>query len=184
MSEPCEKFYFVRHGETDANANNLAAGSGWDIELNSVGLAQAQALAASERLGMCKDVMTICVSPMTRALQTAEAINQVLQAPLVVIEQLKEWQLGDWERVSWSELPSLYHPDSNPPNGETQIQFGTRVAGGLSAALGQAGPILIVAHGGVWHAISRILTLPHASIGNCDLIRVQRASAADPWILD
>src|ERR1700733_9192683 len=141
-----QKFYFVRHGQTDANLSNLAAGSGWDIELNEAGLAQAKALAESERIENCRDVRTICVSPMARALQTAEAINQVLQAPLVIIDELKEWYLGDWEKGSWSDLPSLYAPGAHPPNGESQIEFGTRVAAGLAAALRQPSPIMIVAH--------------------------------------
>lgn len=184
MSQTEEKFYFVRHGQTDANLTNLAAGSGWDIELNETGLAQAKELAESERIELCRDVKTICVSPMARARQTAEAINQVLQKPIVIIDELKEWHLGDWEKGPWSELPSLYHPDTNPPNGESQMEFGMRVSAGLTAALAHPGPIMIVAHGGVWHCISRILTLPKGSIDNCDLRRVIRSSAVEPWRLD
>jgi broad specificity phosphatase PhoE len=179
-----EKFYFVRHGQTDANLSNLAAGSGWDIELNATGLAQAKAFAEGERIEICRDVKTICVSPMARARQTAEAINEILQAPIVIIDELKEWYLGDWEKGPWSDLPSLYHPDTNPPNGESQIEFGTRIAAGLAAALAHPGPIMIVAHGGVWHAVSRILSLPRGSIDNCDLRRVRRDHSDEPWRLE
>jgi broad specificity phosphatase PhoE len=184
MSQTEEKFYFVRHGQTEANLTNLACGSGWDIELNETGLAQAKALAESDKIEICRDVKTICVSPMLRAKQTAEAITQVLHAPIVLIDQLKEWHLGDWERGSWADLPSLHHPDTNPPNGESQMEFGMRVSAGLTAALAHPGPIMIVAHGGVWHAISRILSLPKGSIENCDLKCVRRGHSDEPWQLE
>jgi broad specificity phosphatase PhoE len=179
-----ERFYFVRHGQTDANINNLAAGAGWDVELNEMGHSQAKELAASEAFRACVDVKTICASSMLRAKQTAEALCAVIKAPVVYIDELKEWHLGDWEKRPWSDLPSLYHPDSNPPNGESQIQFGERIAAGLAKALSHPGPVLIVAHGAVWHAISRILSLPGGGIGNCELKVVSRARAADSWILE
>lgn len=184
MTTTPQKFYFVRHGQTDANLSDLAAGAGWDIELNATGLAQAKTLADSEHIKNCSDVKTICVSPMLRARQTAEAINEVLKAPIVVIDELKEWHLGDWEKTSWKTLPDLFHPDTNPPNGEMQLDFGKRVSAGLQAALAQPGPILIVAHGGVWHAVSRILNLPPGSIGNCAIKRVIRPDQNTQWQLD
>lgn len=184
MSQMEEKFYFVRHGQTDANLTNRAAGSGWDIELNETGLNQAKTLAESERMSLCREVRTICVSPMTRAMQTARAINEVLQAPLVIIDDLKEWHLGDWEKGYWSDLPSLYSPDSHPPNGESQLEFGMRIKSGLAAALACEGPVMIVAHGGVWHAISKLLSLPKSPIDNCDLRVVSRPDANSPWSFD
>ena len=179
-----EKFYFVRHGETEANLKRLAAGCGWDVGLNETGIAQAKALAESESLSLCKDVTTIYVSPLSRARQTADVINQVLQAPVEIIDALKEWDLGDWERQSWEGLPDLFHPDSNPPNGETQLGFGQRVAMGLSPLLAKPGPVMLVAHGGVWHALSRILSLPFSSVSNCALVQVSRSGAAGEWIIE
>jgi len=179
-----QKFYFVRHGQTDANLSDLAAGAGWDIELNATGLEQAKTLAASDHIKGCSDVKTICVSPMLRARQTADAINEVLKAPIVVIDELKEWHLGDWEKTPWHTLPDIYHPDPNPPNGEKQLEFGLRIAAGLNSALAQPGPILIVAHGGVWHAVSRILKLPPGSIGNCAIKRVIKTDQDAQWQLD
>lgn len=178
-----QRFFFVRHGQTDANIGNLAAGAGWDIDLNEVGLAQARELAESEHIKSCLDVQTICVSPMRRAMQTAEALRTIIKAPLVQIDELREWHLGDWERRSWTELPSLFHPDSHPPNGESQLEFGQRIATGLGKALAHPGPVLIVAHGGVWHAIAKILSLPGGSITNCELKQLSRATADDLWVL-
>lgn len=183
MSDLSERFFFVRHGQTDANISNLAAGAGWDIELNQTGLTQAQELAASEHIKSCVNVKTICVSPMLRAKQTAEALRTTIKAPVVYIDELKEWHLGDWERRDWTELPSLFHADTNPPNGESQEEFGRRIATGLKKALAHEGPVLIVAHGGVWHAIAKILALPGGSITNCELKQLSRPHAQANWEL-
>ena len=180
MSEE-EKFYFVRHGQTHANLSNLAAGAGWDIELNETGLAQARQLAESEALRACLGVKTICVSPMKRAVQTAESLNQFLKAESIQVEDLREWHLGEWEKRSWSELPDLFLPGSDPPGGEAQIEFGMRVKLGLEHALSKPGPVLIVAHGGVWHAITKILQLDSGHIANCQLKEVRRPHKNAPW---
>jgi len=175
-----EKLFFVRHGQTDANLAELAAGAGWDIELNATGLAQARALAQSDAIEHLRTVKTICVSPMIRARQTAEIINEVIKAPLVVIEELKEWALGDWERRSWHELDFRV---GNPPGGESNEVFAERVASGLAQALTHAGPVLIVAHGGVWHRVARHLLLPYGEIDNCQLKHLRRAHKNDAWSL-
>src|SRR5476649_459821 len=104
MSQSEERFYFVRHGQTDANRDSLAAGSGWDIELNQTGLAQAKALAESDAIKQLHDVKTVCVSPLVRAQQTAQALSSVLKAPLETVDLLREWHLGEWERQPWDEL--------------------------------------------------------------------------------
>ncbi|MBS1994096.1 MAG: histidine phosphatase family protein [Cyanobacteria bacterium SZAS LIN-3] len=183
MSQAAQKFYFIRHGQTEANLSDLAAGAGWDIELNETGLAQAKALAESEQIKVCADTQTICVSPLLRARQTAEALKIVIDAPVVVIDELKEWHLGDWEKTPWSNLPNIFEPGTNPPNGEKQLEFGMRVSNGLNQALAQPGPVLIVAHGGVWHAICRILSIKAGSIENCAVKCVIRDDGDQPWRL-
>jgi probable phosphoglycerate mutase len=175
-----ERFFFVRHGQTDANLAELAAGAGWDIELNATGLAQARALAESKAMEHLRSVKTICVSPMIRARQTAEVINEAIKAPVVVIEELKEWFLGEWERRSWHELDFRV---GNPPGGENNEEFAERVAKGLSLALTHPGPVLIVAHGGVWHRVARHLMLPYGEIDNCQLKHLHRTHKDDVWNL-
>ncbi len=177
-----EKFYFVRHGQTEANLSELAAGSGWDIELNEAGHSQARELAESSSMQICREVKTICCSPMIRAVQTAEALNKILNVPIVKIDDLKEWHLGEWERKSWRDLPDLHAPDSNPPGGESKMEFGMRISGALQQCLKQDGPVLIVAHGGVWHAIARILSLASTDIGNCELKVVTKESESGKWV--
>lgn len=180
MTQLEEKFFFVRHGQTDANLAELAAGAGWDIELNATGLAQARALAESPAIEHLRVVKTVCVSPMIRARQTAEIINEFIKAPVIQIEDLREWHLGEWERRSWHELDFKV---GNPPGGESNDEFAERVARGLAQALTNDGPVLIVAHGGVWHRIARHLNLPYGEINNCQLKHLRRAHKDDIWSL-
>lgn len=175
-----EKFFFVRHGQTDANLAELAAGAGWDIELNATGMSQARALAESEAVEHLRAVKTICVSPMIRARQTAEIINEVIKAPVVVVEELKEWFLGEWERRSWHELDFRV---GNPPGGESNEEFASRVKKGLDISLSHPGPVLIVAHGGVWHRVARHLELPYGEINNCQFMHLRRSHKSDIWSL-
>jgi broad specificity phosphatase PhoE len=59
-------FWFLRHGETDWNAQGLSQGN-VDIPLNPTGLAQAR--SAAERLHN-RGIATIVASPLSRARDT------------------------------------------------------------------------------------------------------------------
>ena len=77
--------YFVRHGETDQNAENVFQTP--DTVLTEKGLAQAHTLA--ER---CKNlgIEALVSSSYTRALQTSEVISQELSIPIEVAEIFRE----------------------------------------------------------------------------------------------
>lgn len=176
------KFYFIRHGQTDANFMQLMSGGGWDIELNSTGIAQAKKAAekVSEHLS---DVKVICVSPMIRARQTAEILNESLKLPMVVIEELKEWLVGDWERAPWGSIPDPFKEGNDPPNGESRVEFERRVELGLRMCLQNRGPILIVAHGGVLHGMATPLGFDRLIIDNCVLHEIYRDAPGESWRL-
>ncbi|WP_371931551.1 histidine phosphatase family protein [Bacillus sp. MMSF_3328] len=86
MTEIC----LVRHGQTDWNAEGRIQGR-TDIELNEMGVRQAAA---------CRDHLAnenwdiIISSPLQRARQTAEIINQNIQKPLVLMEEFIEKSFG------------------------------------------------------------------------------------------
>ena len=63
-------FWFLRHGETDWNAQGLSQGN-VDIPLNPTGYAQAR--SAAERLRR-RGIATIVTSPLARARVTAEIV--------------------------------------------------------------------------------------------------------------
>ena len=174
-------FYYLRHGETDWNLERRAQGHN-DIPLNATGIAQAH--AAKAPLGRC-DIVTICCSPLARARVTAEIVNETLRRPLVVIDDLKECGYGikegqgrggDWMRA-WR------HGDT-PEGAESYEGFIARALAGLHQALAHPGPVLIVAHAGVYWAIQKYARLdPKTYLENGRPVRHDPPSARVPgWI--
>jgi broad specificity phosphatase PhoE len=168
------EFFFLRHGETEANDLQLMAGSGWDVPLNERGRQQAEDFAA-KHAGLLAKVKTVCVSPLTRAQQTAEIVNRALQKPQHQVDDLKEWFCGDWERQPYGNVPGLFaKPHIDPPNGEPVADFFDRCVRGVHTALQQGGPVLIVAHGGVWHGLCVKFGFATGWLDNCGLVHVAR----------
>jgi len=67
-------FWFLRHGETDWNAQGISQGN-VDIPLNATGIAQAR--AAAERLRN-RGIATIVASPLSRARVTERAATRMV----------------------------------------------------------------------------------------------------------
>lgn len=168
---PFEYFYFIRHGRTEANVNQLMAGGKNDIHLNDLGHEQAKR-AAEIIKSHCPEIQTICVSTMTRAKQTANYINEHLNIPMIEMPELIEWCFGDWEGKSWLDIAPLFLGNEEPANGETREGFKNRVHEGLSKALAKPSPILIVAHGGVWYKIQKIFNLELIKTDNCQIFKI------------
>ena len=164
-------FYFIRHGRTEANVHQLMAGGNTDIPLNETG--HQQAMQAAQLLkAKCPDIQTICVSSMTRAKQTADYINRELQRNILEMPELVEWRFGEWEGKKWDDVAHQFLTDGEPPNGESRLVFRTRILTGLQNALVQPGPVLVVAHGGVWYKIQRIFNLPLIKTDNCQVFKI------------
>ena len=94
------RIYFVRHGQSEANARGLVAGH-LDVPLTPLGEQQAQ-----ETAQYLKDVpfSHIYTSPLSRAYRTAEPHLQYHGVPLTVAEGLKEFNLHAWEGVPKAQL--------------------------------------------------------------------------------
>lgn len=160
-------FYYLRHGATKANEYGYMCGSEWDIELSEGGKAQA-VRGAEIALRCVKSLKTICTSPLRRAYQTAKEIQaRFPEADLREVEDLKEWNFGDWSRAPYKEIEEQYLGSGDPPGGETRQTFIDRVKIALRTCLSFPGPRLLVSHGGVWMMIHQFLFLtlddaPHA----------------------
>lgn len=178
--ENVDCFYFIRHGQTDANLQGVMCGGNWDIDLNLNGIEQARK-AANGPIRKLEEIATICSSPMKRARQTADILNQVLNAPIVTVDELAEWFVGDWERQPWGSIRDPFSEGNDPPGGETRKQFEWRVEIGLRKALQHRGPVLIVAHGGVLHGMTTPLGLERILIENCVLHKLYRTGADKTW---
>ena len=97
------KIYFVRHGQTDANANNVAMGQGLDIPLNAKGIEQAKELAEH----IDKDFHKIFCSPLIRAQQTCEILSKKLGVPFETRPGLAERDAGSLSGKTWDEVKKL-----------------------------------------------------------------------------
>lgn len=150
----------VRHGETDWNAVRRIQGR-TDIPLNEIGTMQAKD---------CKRYLNdfqwdvIVSSPLTRAKQTAEIINEEMNIPLIVMEQFNERNYGSIEGITIEERARL-DPNFYCPDQESIDYVKKRVLDGINQ-LHQLYPcknVIVVAHGGVINALLSVLS--HGIVG-------------------
>lgn len=159
--------YFVRHGQTDWNAEGRFQGQ-QDVPLNALGRRQALrngvALAA-----MLKDAdaADFVASPLGRARETMEILRGAMgldPSGYRLDDRLKEITFGAWEGRTLRELAAA-EPDVHaareadrwgftPPAGESYRALAERVAPVL-ADLGPA--TVMVAHGGIMRVLRGLL---------------------------
>ena len=88
------KFYYIRHGQTDWNLAEKMQGGQTEKDLNEKGVKQA--IETREKLKNIEYDILIC-SPMNRAIQTAQIINEGRNVPIIIDERLRERRLGEME---------------------------------------------------------------------------------------
>lgn len=147
---PRREFWFLRHGETDWNARQLAQGAA-DIQLNARGLEQAHAAAELLRgLG----IVAIHASPLSRARDTAEIAARVLGLEVNIVPELREAAYGIHEGVPMSGWFHGWVTGENTPQGaESFADLRRRACRAMDYCLAGAAPALIVAHGGLFRAL-------------------------------
>lgn len=162
MSIPKIPFYFLRHGETTYNNGDLITGQ-TDVPLTDAG--RGQALAVS----LCLPTFgTICCSPLTRTVETARIIgSRQPETPIKVIEGLKECNMGVLEGKTHQTLQAEWRKGALVEEAETVYDFDARVLEAVKAAVSEPGPVLVVAHGGVFKALLRIFHLETTPLPNC-----------------
>lgn len=110
-----QQIYVVRHGQSQANAHKVVAGS-QESPLTELGKEQAR-LAGEHLLGLGID--HIVCSPMGRAQETAKIIAKVIGFPpskIVINDNLRERTLGELESASYAHNP---RHNGNYPDAET-----------------------------------------------------------------
>ena len=153
-------FYYLRHGETEANRLKTIAGS-LDVELNETGRAQARAAIGRVRpLG----ITHVTSSDLRRARDTATIVAQALNLPHAVVPGLGERNWGEFE---WKPQ-ALRIPGSMPAGAESPEQFIARTRAALAQVEARGIP-LVVAHSGTFRVLCRLLALeePLQPIANC-----------------
>lgn len=146
-----QTFYFLRHGETDWNRIGLVQGQ-VNMPLNGTGIAQAR---AARDILQDQGIGTICTSPLDRARLTAEIIAAGLHVPVREIAGLKECDFGAREGHPKGTWYDAWRNGETPKGAEHFSHFMERALEGINEALRNPGPVLIVAHGGVYWAIER-----------------------------
>ena len=142
--------YYVRHGKTSWNAQCKLQGRS-DIELDEDGIKQAYQTAA-----LLKDIHIdkIYCSPLKRAIQTANIINEVCNAEFVLEPALLERCFGEFEGLNLQEHKVyIWSFEENLcEHAETMQDFFTRVQSFVESVKKEACEknVLFVAHGGVY----------------------------------
>jgi probable phosphoglycerate mutase len=173
--------YFIRHGETDWNAEGRLQGQR-DVPLNDLGRVQAEeAGVILKGLVERPDDLDWWVSPLARTRETAERARTAVGLHPTYYktdERLKELTFGRWEGLTWKDVrradpvgASARERDkwrAVPPDGESYEMLATRVEGFLPTLRRETA---LVSHGGV----ARVLM---AMIGG---VAPASAAVADIW---
>ncbi len=132
----------VRHGQPDWTPHNRVENN---PELTPLGRAQAEALAERD----WGEIDELWVSPLVRARQTAEPLEQALGRPAEVVDWLeeirnpREWQGRPadsfYELFSEHNLSPRERLWQGLPGGEPVVEFYERVVGGLRHTLASHG---------------------------------------------
>jgi broad specificity phosphatase PhoE len=152
------RLLLARHGQSTWNSLRRFQGIA-DVPLSDIGRAQARALRDAVRRHR---ITRAYVSPLRRAVETAELALAGTDIEIVPVPDLRELSLGAWEGCTVTEIRAqegdpyrawLRAPvDCPPPEGEALDDVCTRMLGvveRIEAAHGPDDDVLIVAHGGV-----------------------------------
>jgi broad specificity phosphatase PhoE len=173
--------YFIRHGETDWNAEGRLQGQ-HDIPLNDLGRVQAEEAGVILR-SLCPqpDDLDWWVSPLARTRETAERARAAIGLHPTYYktdERLKELTFGRWEGLTWKDVRKADPAGAAarerdkwravPPDGESYAMLTERVAGFLPTLRRET---VMVSHGGV----ARVLMAMAGGISPA------KAAVADIW---
>ena len=158
--------YFVRHGQTAANATGVIQGQ-TDVLLDETGLAQAKLVGARLKKHHFDAIYS---SDLTRAMVTAREIADGRE--IIATPQLREWHLGHWQGKNIEQIkidyPEEYRKlssdaaDCTIQDGESSAEFQQRASGFMQfVAENHPGEtVLAVSHGGFMvKALKHVLEL-------------------------
>jgi len=173
----------IRHGETEWNRVERFRGRA-DVPLNATGLAQAE--ATGKHVAACWQPVAVYASPLSRAVQTAQAVAQHFHLPVQPHPGLLDIDYGEWQGLSpdearerWPEqIENWYHHPERAiiPSGETLAELRTRAMRTVNE-LAQHHPsqaIVLVGH----TVINRIILLGVLGLGNERFWRIKQDTCA------
>jgi broad specificity phosphatase PhoE len=164
---PAPVIYYIRHGETDWNAEGKLQGA-QDVPLNDLGRKQAAGAGLIlaglfARDGRGGNSLAFIASPLQRARSTMELVRGALRLPAgeyAIDDRLREIGYGQWEGSTLSQMqasdPEVFarrQADKwtvSPPGGESYAEVQARVSDWYR---GLAADTVAVAHGGTARAL-------------------------------
>ena len=170
-ASPWPELYFIRHGETDWNAEGRYQGSR-DIPLNDTGRKQAEENGKLLRELLSRDHRQPAdfrwyVSPLGRTRETMERVRRQFDVALpevTVDRRLIEISFGIYEgrlheELSHSEMTIAGERDEHfwsyrPPEGESYADLAERVS---DFGRSLTGPSIVVSHGGLLRVLMHII---------------------------
>lgn len=145
-----KRVYLIRHGLPDFPGGRKMCIGTTDIPIGEKGLAQAARMAA-----ILPPVTAVFSSPLTRAVQTAQAIG----IPITILPGLRELYAGEWDGLTFEQIrqryPQLYAARTNDstlllPGAEDHEDGLSRFCAAMDTAAQLApGDFAVVAHGGI-----------------------------------
>ena len=154
-----KQVYLIRHALPDFPAGKKMCIGTTDVPLGEAGLQQAARMAAN-----LPAVTAVFSSPLSRAVQTADAIGSAV----TVKDDLRELHMGQWDGLTFDEIrkryPELYAARGNnlsllPPEAEDPKEGLARFTAALRHCAATApGDLAVVAHGGIIALLLQDLT--------------------------
>lgn len=160
-----DQLILVRHAETEHNVAGIVQGWG-DSALSERGARQTRALAARVA-GL--EPNAIFSSPLERAMIMARAIAEATGLEIVVLDDLREVNLGRWEGQSYldvrrndAEAARRWRddPDYPCPDGESHNDVLRRMSRALAAAAATTRPVLVTHGTAIRVAATMLLNAP------------------------
>ena len=160
------ELYITRHGETMWNLEKRFQGWG-NSELTERGRKMAEDLS---KVLDENNIDMVFTSPLKRAMETTKIAVGSRNIPVVVLEDLKEMNLGEWEGISLDELkrdePERVYRYWNEPDlyisekGESFNEFIKRIRRAYEAIINTKGfeKALVVTHGMTVKALMHVIT--------------------------
>src|SRR3712207_550991 len=163
--------YFIRHGETDWNAEARLQGQR-DVPLNDFGRVQAEEVGRRLRALVPRpEDLDYVASPLSRTRDTMERLREAIglhPAAYRTDGRLRELTFGAWEGLTWKEVRARDPKGAQarerdkwgfvPPRGESYAMLARRVAPFLDDLNRDT---VVVSHGGVARVL--LVLLGHAS---------------------
>jgi probable phosphoglycerate mutase len=176
-------FILVRHGQTEWN--RVERFRGWaDVPLNETGLEQAR--ATGKRVAASWKPVAVYSSPLSRAVETAEAIASHFGLTVQAHPNLIDINYGQWQgltpeevKARWPDALATWYESPHQaqiPQGETLEELRTRVMAVVKelGARHAGQTIVIVGH----TVINRIILLGILGLGNDRFWRIKQDTCA------